>query len=168
MPLSDGIRLAHVNLEVSNLARARRFYDRFLPVLGFVRVPHTDPAWLGYRKGATALWITVSHTRRTTRRAPHVPTDGISDPISDHIGFRAPSPKRVFEIETALRRLGFTPVYSTEKQTAHGPSWFTSNAWKDPDNNVLEISSLTPRRRPVRAVSPRALSATRAVESGPR
>lgn len=146
MRLSDGVRLDHVNLEVTNLDRARRFYDRFLPVLGFPRIPSDDPYWLGYRKGRMALWITVSHPARVIRREPHVPTDGVKDPISDHIAFRAPSPERVAAIEKALRRRGFVPVYSTDKLAAFGPSWYTSNAWKDPDNNVLEIYSVTKRR----------------------
>jgi catechol 2,3-dioxygenase-like lactoylglutathione lyase family enzyme len=145
MALSDGIRLGHVNIEVTNLARARRFYDRFLPILGFRPVVPADPVWLGYRKGRVSLWITVSHPKRVTRRTPHVPTDGIEDPISDHLGFRAPSSKRVGDIETALRRRGFKPVYATAKQQVHGPAWYTSNAWRDPDKNVLEIYALTQR-----------------------
>lgn len=145
MALSDGVRLGHVNIEVTDLARARRFYDRFMPVLGFVRMSPSDRFWLGYRKGRVALWITVSRPRRVTRRSPHIPTDGVKDPISDHIAFHAPSSQRVFDLESALRRKGFRPVYSTSKQQAHGPSWYTSNAWSDPDKNVLEIYALTRR-----------------------
>jgi hypothetical protein len=39
MALSDGVQLGHVNIEVTDLARARRFYDKFVPVLGFTYVP---------------------------------------------------------------------------------------------------------------------------------
>jgi len=145
MALSDGVRLGHVNIEVTDLPRARRFYDRFLPVLGFRRIQPFDRFWAGYRKGRIALWITVNRPRRVTHRAPHVPTDGIEDPISDHLGFCAPSSKRVAEIESALRKKGFRPVYPTAKQQAHGPTWYTSNAWRDPDNNVLEIYAVTRR-----------------------
>lgn len=145
MRLSDGVRLGHLNIETTSLAAARRFYDKFLPVLGFSRIKPEDPFWLGYRKGRLAIWVTVSRPRRVTRRLPQVPTDGIEDPISDHIGFQAPSSSRVFELEEALRKLGFKPVYATAKQTAHGPAWYTSNAWRDRDNNVLEIYALTRR-----------------------
>lgn len=143
MQLSRGLRLGHVNIEVTNLARARKFYDGFLPVLGFAILNTPDPAWLGYRKGPTALWITVSHPHRAIGGPPHVPTDGVEDPISDHIGFRVPSSKQVAEIEQALRRKGFRPVYATEKLPTYGRQWYTSNAWRDPDNNVLEIYSVT-------------------------
>ena len=142
MSLSDGVRLGHVNLEVTNLVRARRFYDRFLSVLGFLRIPPDDPNWLGYRKEKTTIWITVGRPPRVTRKPPHVPTDGVKDPISDHIAFVTPSAKRVEDLEGGLRRRGFRPVYSTHRERM-GSSWYTSNAWKDPDNNVLEIYSVT-------------------------
>jgi len=146
MPLSDGVRLGHINLEVTDLRRARRFYDRFLTVLGFPRIPSSDPYWLGYRRGRMTIWITVSRRRRITRKSPHVPTDGAKDPISDHIAFAAPSAKRVAELEAALRRKGLRPVYPTHKLRM-ASSWYTSSAWSDPDNNVLEVYAVT-RRRP--------------------
>jgi catechol 2,3-dioxygenase-like lactoylglutathione lyase family enzyme len=145
MAIAEGVVLGHVNIEVTNLRRARHFYDRFLSTIGFSRVPPADPVWLGYRKGRVTLWVTVSHPRRVSRATPHVPKDGIEDPISDHLGFRAPSAKRVGAIERALRHKGFKPVYATAKQRAHGPSWYTSNAWRDPDNNVLEVYAVTQR-----------------------
>lgn len=144
MSLSDGVRLGHVNLEVTDLERARLFYDQFLSVLGFPRTPPADPYWLSYRKGRIPLWITVSRPRRVARRPPHVPIDGGKDPISDHIAFEAASARRVGELEVALRRKGFRPVYPTVKQKTQGGG-YTSNAWKDPDNNVLEIYSVTRR-----------------------
>lgn len=152
--LSDGVRFGHVNLEVSDLLQAGRFYDRFLPVLGFLRIPPSDPHWLGYRKGGTALWITVGRPKRVVRRAPHVPVDGVTDPISDHIAFQAPSAKRVAEIEAAFRRRGYEPVYATSKQATRGLGWYTSNAWNDPDNNVLEIYAVTSSPRSGRSRSP--------------
>lgn len=141
--VSDGVQLEHVNLKVTNLDRARRFYDRFLPVSGFPRLPSDVPWWLGNRKGRMALRITVSHTVRVTRSTPHIPTDGVKNPISDHFAFRAPSPERVTAMEKALRRRGFTPVSSTDRLTAHGRSWCASNTWKNPDDNVLEIYLVT-------------------------
>jgi catechol 2,3-dioxygenase-like lactoylglutathione lyase family enzyme len=143
--LSDGVRLGHVNIEVSNLRVARRFCDRFLSVLGFTRIKQSDKFWLGYKKGPIALSITVSRPRRLRRSVPHVPTDGIRDPISDHLGFRAPSSRRVFALEKALRKKGFRPIYASTKQPTPGSTWYTSNPWKDLDNNVFEIYAITRR-----------------------
>ena len=95
--MSAGIHRGHVNIEVTNLVKARRFYDGFLPVLGFKRVAPEDLFWLGYRKGRTTVWITASHPKRVARTTPHVPTDGLEDPISDHWG-SVPPRQRGFRI----------------------------------------------------------------------
>lgn len=145
MGLASGIRLGHVNLEVTRLATARRFYDRFLPVLGFRRVPRTGPVWLGYRKGSVTLWITVSRPRRTVRRPPRVPTDGATDPISDHLGFWVPSTHRLEEIERRLRGKGLRPVYPLDRVATRGSTWYISSAWRDPDENVLELYTVARR-----------------------
>jgi len=143
MKLSNDVSLGHVSIEVTDLARARRFYDRFLPVLGFSRIRPISPSWLGYRKEAMSLWITVSHTKRVIRRSPHIPADGADDPISDHLGFRAPSSRMVADLESVLRGSGLEPLYSTGREKVSGGKWYTSNAWIDPDYNVLEIYALT-------------------------
>jgi catechol 2,3-dioxygenase-like lactoylglutathione lyase family enzyme len=140
-----GLRLGHVNLEVSDLERARRFYDRFLPVLGFRRLPMTDAAWLGYRKGRMTLWFTVSRPRRTRLGRPHVPTTGATDPISNHLGFRVPHESQVLQIERALRRQDITPIYGFSKVPTAGSTWYVSAAWRDNDNNVFEVYAVTRR-----------------------
>jgi catechol 2,3-dioxygenase-like lactoylglutathione lyase family enzyme len=140
-------RLDHVNIEVASLVRTRRFHDRFLPALGFRRLPRLDSAWLGYRNGSMTLWFTVSRPRRAIRAAPHVPVDGAEDPISDHLAFRVSSPAGVRAIESVLRRRGIAPVYGFDKVATRGSLWYISAAWRDPDNNVFEVYSVT-RRRP--------------------
>jgi catechol 2,3-dioxygenase-like lactoylglutathione lyase family enzyme len=143
MELSNDVYLGHVSIEVTDLAKARRFYDRLLPVLGFSRIRPISPSWLGYRKAETTIWITVRHTKRVIRQPPHIPADGADDPISDHLGFRAPSSKRVADFESALRGRGLKPLYSTGREKVSGEKWYTSNAWIDPDYDVLEIYALT-------------------------
>ena len=145
MSPESGLRLAHVNLEVSDLERARRFHDRFLPALGFRRLPITDAAWLGYRKGRVTLWFTVSRPRRTRLGRPHVPTTGASDPISSHLGFRVPRAAQVRQIERALRRKGIAPVCGFSKVPTARSTWYVSAAWRDPDNNVFEAYAVDRR-----------------------
>ena len=142
---SQGLRLAHINLEVRDLERARRFHDRFLPILGFHRLPITDATWLGYRKGRMTLWFTVSRQRRTQLGRPHVPTTGAGDPISNHLGFRIPRAAQVHLIERALRRKGVAPVYGFSKVPTAGSTSYVSAAWRDPDNNVFEVYAVTRR-----------------------
>lgn len=148
-----GLYLAHVNLEVADLARARRFYDRAVVPVGFRRLPDTGPAWLGYRAGRTTLWITVSRPARAVRGPPRIPTDGSVDPISDHLGFRVPSARSVRAVEARLRRHGLRPVYGFDRVPTRG-TWYVSCAFADPDGNVLEFYAVTPRRRTTVRASP--------------
>jgi catechol 2,3-dioxygenase-like lactoylglutathione lyase family enzyme len=137
--------LDHVGVEVSDVRRARRFYDRILPRLGFRRLPGTGDAWVGYRKGRTTVWLTRSRPSRTVRGTPHVPSNGARDPISDHLGFRVRGERQVRDLEETLRRGGLAPVYAADRVAA-GASWYVSCAFQDPDHNVLEVFAVRRRR----------------------
>jgi catechol 2,3-dioxygenase-like lactoylglutathione lyase family enzyme len=152
--------LGHVNLEVANLRRSRLFHDRFLAVLGFRRLHNRDPAWLGYRSASLTLWFTVSRPRRTVKGPPHVPFDGAEDPISDHLAFRVPSREDLREVERRLQERGIVPVYSEDAVATQGPTWYVSAAWRDPDNNVFEVYTVT-RRQPQRGGRQRRAGAPR-------
>lgn len=145
MGLADGVSLGHVGIEVSDLGRARRFYDKFLPVIGFRDLGLNWPGWLGYRKGATYLWITASHPRRTRRRLPRVPPGDTAEIISDHLGFKARSPSQVRAIERALRAKGLKPVYTTDSIDMGKGAKYVSCAFQDSDHNVMEVYVLTKR-----------------------
>lgn len=146
MPATPTVRLGHINVEVTSLARAQRFYDRLLPVLGFRRLRNGDSTWIGYRKGTLTLWLTVSRPRQAVRRRPTVPTTGATDPISDHIGFWVPDSKTIARLERRLLRLGLRPVYGLDRVATAGQTWYVSDAWCDPDNNVLELYTVEKRK----------------------
>jgi catechol 2,3-dioxygenase-like lactoylglutathione lyase family enzyme len=157
MRLASGVRLGHVNLEVSSLARARAFYDVLLSELGFRRRPNTGPHWIGYHRRGTDLWLTVSRPRRARRARPRVPTNGAKDPISDHLGFWVPSERQLLRLERRLIARGLRPVYALDRTKVWGGYWYISDAWSDPDHNVLELYTLRrggvaptdrPKRRP--------------------
>ncbi len=145
MARTGEIRLGHVNLEVSDLRRSRRFYDRALPVLGFRPLPRSDAAWLGYRSPTLTLWLTASRPPRVRRQLPHIPTDGRTDPISEHLGFVVGTEAEVRSVERRLRRRGIPVVYGFDRTPTAGPSWYVSCAFRDPDNLVLEVYAV--RRR---------------------
>ena len=146
MPEVEKVRLGHINIEVRNLARARRFYDKFLPALGFRRLRNGDSAWVGYRKGSLTLWLTVSRPRQVVRRRPKVPTTGATDPISDHLGFRIPDSRTIARLERKLMGLGLSPLYKIDRVATVGHTWYVSDAWCDPDNNVFELYTLERRK----------------------
>jgi len=138
-------------LEVSNLADARKFYDGFLTLLGFRKVPVRDRFWMGYRKEDMAIWITSSRPRRAIHQRPHIPTNGARDPISEHVGFWIPSMKQLQRLEEELEAKGYKAVYSLDKVPtgspfSRWPSWYVSCAWSDEDNNVLELYTLARRK----------------------
>jgi catechol 2,3-dioxygenase-like lactoylglutathione lyase family enzyme len=143
MRVSSGVRLGHVNIEVSNLTRSRQFYDVIFPVLGFRRRPGTGRYWLGYRRGPMQVWLTVSRPSVSSKRRPRVPTNGAKDPISDHLGFWVPSVSQLGSIEKRLVARGLVPLYELDRVRVWGGQWYVSDAWIDPDNNVLELYTLT-------------------------
>jgi catechol 2,3-dioxygenase-like lactoylglutathione lyase family enzyme len=138
-------RLGHVGIEVADLAAARRFYDAFLPMIGFRRHATGSPGWLRYRRGSITLWLTESHPPRVRRRRPRAPRTDEDDPISDHLAFSVRSGRAVQLVALALERKGLRPIYPVEWQPTRGGTWYVSAAWADPDRNVLEIYA-TPRR----------------------
>lgn len=145
MGLADGVRLGHVGIEVTDLRRARGFYDKLLPVLGFRDLGLDWEGWLGYRKGPTYLWITASRPRRARRGPPRVPPGDTAEIISDHLGFKARSPTQVKAIERALRAKGLKPVYTTDSIDMGKGAKYVSCAFEDPDHNVMEVYVLTKR-----------------------
>lgn len=143
-------RLGHVGIEVADLERARRFYDAFLPTIGFRRYPTGSARWLRYRRGPVTFWLTESRPRRVRRSRARAPRTDQDDPISDHLAFVVPSGRAVAAIARALEARGLRPVYPVEWQATDGPAWYVSAAWSDPDGTVLEVYATfrrTGRRR---------------------
>lgn len=149
MKAAHGVHLGHVNLEVSDLDRSRKFYDAFLTTLGFRRIPHTTALWVGYLKGRTRIWLTVETPRRAVRRAPRIPTKSGADWISDHLGFAVPTVRALARLERELQRKHLPQVYRLDRQRIDGfagspkGSYYISHAWRDPDNHVLELYTNT-------------------------
>lgn len=139
-------QLGHVGIEVSDLAAARRFYDAFLPVIGFRRVPTGSPRWLRYRRRTVTLWLTESHPPRVRRSAPKAPRTDEDDPISDHLAFRVRNGREVVLVQASLERRGLQPIYPFEWQPTAGRTWYVSAAWADPDRHVLEVYATFRRR----------------------
>jgi catechol 2,3-dioxygenase-like lactoylglutathione lyase family enzyme len=149
MALVPKARLGHVGIEVSDLAAALKFYDAFLPTIGFRRYPTGSARWRRYRRGSVTFWLTESHPRRVQRRPARVPRTDQDDPVSDHLAFVVRSGRQVAEVQQALARKGLRPLYPVEWQPT-GRWWYVSAAWSDPDGTVLEVYA-TPRRTSPRA-----------------
>lgn len=148
VPRGPGATLGHVNLEVTDLRTAERWYGVFCPAIGFRAVPVTDPWWRGFRRGTVTLWVTTNRPRRTHLRRPHVPGTGAADPISNHLGFRVKDVAALRRIERTLRAKGLTPVYGASMVPTAGQTLYVSSAWEDPDHNVMEVYTVTRHSAP--------------------
>ncbi len=145
-----GAKLGHVSLGVSNVARAEKFYDEFFGLLGFRKVPIRNRHMIGYRKAHVAFWVNAFHPKRDGPLRPHIATT--NGWVSDHLGFWIPSVEQLKKLEQELIDRGFKPLYRLDREAtgfpfSQEPSWYFSNAWSDPDNNVLELYTLTKRKR---------------------
>ncbi|MCI4334719.1 MAG: VOC family protein [Thermoplasmata archaeon] len=159
MTRSIPARLGHVGIEVSDLAKARRFFGLILSRLGFRSVRTTSPRWIGFRRGGTTLWLTQSWPPRVHRRAARVPKTDEEDPISDHLAFQVRSAREVVALQRMLERQGLHPIYPVEWQASQGGLWYVSTAWTDADGVVLEVYA-TPRRSSRARRSPKPVGAS--------
>ena len=140
------VRLGHVSLEVASIDSARRFHDRFLGTLGFVR--YQEGEWyLGYRKGGLAIWFFREGRAVQVRRAtPRLPSTE-HEVIAEHIGLRVASWVAIADWEDRLRRQGLEPFYPVDRGPPRSPEeQYRSAAWVDSDRIVWELYA--PRRGP--------------------
>ncbi|HUI38445.1 MAG TPA: hypothetical protein VLY85_02320 [Thermoplasmata archaeon] len=141
--------LHHVSLEVSDVARARWFYDRFLVPLGFRRFTGGDD-YVGYTDGTLTLWFLRSRRARVRR---HPPT-GDEEVVSEHLAFRLPSAAAVRTQEAALTRQELYPLFRGEEHPEFTAGYFSAT-WVDPDNIVLELYAIDKARGHRRATGAR-------------
>ena len=138
--------LRHLSLEISDVARSRSFYDRFLPKVGFRRFV-AGPEYLGYTDGAMTLWLVRNPSPRIRR---HPPT-GDEEVIAEHIAFHFPTPAAVRSAEAELTEGEFYPIFRAEEHPEFRPGYFSAT-WVDPDGIAIELYSIgagsARRRRP--------------------
>ncbi|HEV2429345.1 MAG TPA: hypothetical protein VGV64_05810, partial [Thermoplasmata archaeon] len=138
--------LHHVSFEISNAAKSRWFYDRFLVPIGFRRFAG-DEDYLGYTDGIVTYWLVRGAHPRIRR---HPPT-GEEEVVAEHIAFRLPSASDVVAREAELTRQEIYPFFPSEEHPEFRKGYFSAS-WIDPDGIVLELYALGgARRRSARA-----------------
>jgi catechol 2,3-dioxygenase-like lactoylglutathione lyase family enzyme len=78
----------HIDLRVSNLARARRFYDVFLPAVGFTEIK-PDGAAMSYRapgEGAPARFVEINEEPNHRGNANRIAFWGESEEAVNRLG----------------------------------------------------------------------------------
>lgn len=132
--------LHHVSLEVSDIARARYFYDRFLVPMGIRRFVAAD-SYLGYTDGEMTIWLLRSPKPRIHRTAP----SGEEEVVAEHLAFRLPSADDVRSHEADLARAELYPIFRGEEHPEFRKGYFSAS-WVDPDGIVLELYAFPSRR----------------------
>ena len=123
----------HVDLTVSDLARATAFYDRVLPLLGFRRSANVPegPIWAGAQLeiGLVAARSRAAHDRTA--------------PGLHHLAFTAPSREAVAAAHRELVALGVTILDAPADYPQYAPGYHAV-FFADPDGLKLEYV-FTPR-----------------------
>ena len=117
----------HVDLRVRNLAEARRFYDVWLPALGF---PHVGDTPMGVAYEAD-------------RQDPKPEFIGLIEdpnhvPNGTRLAFWADTAEQVCELESVARRAGARNVETAAFCPEYSPAYFAVY-FEDPCGNRLEV-----------------------------
>lgn len=117
--------LSHVDIRVSDRAKAIEFYDQLLALLGLRRGDSdAESEWVSYsRHDGTEQWFALTE-------------DASALPGRNRIAFAAPSREVVDEVAALLRELEAKNVEGPEE--AYGPDYYAV-FFDDPDGNKLEV-----------------------------
>jgi catechol 2,3-dioxygenase-like lactoylglutathione lyase family enzyme len=125
--------LHHVSLPVTDLARARRFYEDVLGLKEMARPPFDFPgAWYALGNGQLHL---IAHEHPTLR-------SGAVDSHDTHLALRVRSYGAAL---AALRRRGYSDNAADElkrvKEQPSGKAGFPQIFLLDPDRHVIELNA---------------------------
>ncbi len=125
----------HVDLRVSDVARARRLYDQFLPAVGFTKVGGSEPgaaeAWGSY----TAEGRDDGHPRQPFIWLNELPGHRGG---ANRIAFWADSKEEVDRIGDIVRRAGAQVVEGPELCEDYSPRYYAV-FFEDDDANKWEV-----------------------------
>ena len=119
----------HVSIGVSNIARAKTFYDRALEPLGYRRLSDGADS-LGYGKETVGLWIGL-----TSAPVPDDPKSGL------HFCFAAPDRESVARFHAAALAAGGRDNGKPGVRADYGGDYFAAYV-VDPDGYRLEALHL--------------------------
>lgn len=115
----------HISLGVSDVARAKRFYDAALKPLGLACLSAGDTS-LGYGKGGVGLWLGAAE-----RPVKPDPKSGL------HVCFAAPSRASVDAFHKAALKAGGRDNGKPGLRADYGPTYYAAFVI-DPDGYRLE------------------------------
>jgi catechol 2,3-dioxygenase-like lactoylglutathione lyase family enzyme len=117
--------LNHISIGVSDIAKAKRFYDAALKPLGYKLLSESAGS-LGYGAGAVALWIGAAE-----RPVPADEKSGL------HVCFDAPTRKSVHAFHAAALSAGGRDNGKPGLRGDYGPNYYAAFV-VDPDGYRIE------------------------------
>ena len=124
------VGIDHLAIRVSDFEASRRFYDRLLSFLGFVREWEFDHV-VGWNNGVTMVWITEADAEG--RQRPH----RTGDIGFHHYAFELGAREEVDELGAFLEREGATIVDPPAAYPGYGEGYYAV-FFLDPDGLKLE------------------------------
>jgi catechol 2,3-dioxygenase-like lactoylglutathione lyase family enzyme len=124
------VGIDHLAIRVSDFEASRRFYDRLLHFLGFVREWEFDRV-VGWNNGVTMFWITEADAEG--RKGPH----RTGDIGYHHYAFELGAREEVDELGAFLEREGVTIVDPPAAYPSYGEGYYAV-FFLDPDGLKLE------------------------------
>ena len=116
----------HIDLRVSNRAKAQQFYAKVLPVIGF-RVDKSGERWGLFEDEGTAAVEFFGFIEEVDHR-----------PNGNRIAFWAPSREAVTKAAAMVREAGGKNIEGPELCTEYSPGYYAV-FFEDPDGNKLEV-----------------------------
>jgi catechol 2,3-dioxygenase-like lactoylglutathione lyase family enzyme len=119
--------LDHIDLRVSDLERAQKFYSKLLPALGFVRDRSSRRCGIFYAAGGDKpdAFFAFNQDRRHRANATR-------------IAFWAGSRAEVDRLARLVRKIGGKHLEGPELCRSYSPGYYAC-FFEDPDGNKLEI-----------------------------
>jgi len=135
------VSVGHISLEVSDIARSRRFYEAALKGCGFKIILEEKDAF-GLRNESFAIFLGKPETPRVERGAPK-DSDFV---IAEHFAILVPDRRSVDEIAGSMENAGFRAFFPPEEHPEFVPGYYSAS-FCDPDNNVVEFYTIKEERK---------------------
>jgi catechol 2,3-dioxygenase-like lactoylglutathione lyase family enzyme len=129
--------VGHVGIEVSNLGKSKKFYKALFNELGFKVIMDAEDG-VGFSNQNFSIWVGELTKPRVKREAP----TGEEFVVIDHLAILVQDKKAVYDIESEMKKNGFTALFPCEEHPQFEPGYYAVS-FCDPDNYVIEIYTRT-------------------------
>ncbi|MCY4513862.1 MAG: VOC family protein [Candidatus Tectomicrobia bacterium] len=129
--------LGHLGVNVTDLAEAKTYYDRVMPLLGYE--PYlSDGLQFAYRpadrqRGPALFFYPALEDGQVSRHRPGL----------QHLAFVLDTRQRVHAVHDAVRQLGGEVVHGPQPFPQYRPHYYAT-FWLDPEGIMLEALCLRP------------------------